>query len=50
MFKCLYLESIDVLKNQGYAYTLKQHYIKKALISRVFIYLISKKNKNKHTI
>ena len=48
MYKSLYLESIEVLKNQGLAYSYKQQHIKKALINRIFIYLIAfKKNKIK---
>lgn len=40
--KALYLECYDVLKKQGLAYNYKQQYIKKALINRIFIYLIKK--------
>lgn len=38
--KALYLECYNVLKQQGTAYNYKQQYIKKALINRVFNYLI----------
>ena len=47
IYKALYLESVDVLKHQGEAYSIKNNYIKKALISRVFIYLMSSKKNNK---
>ena len=40
--KALYLECYDVFKKQGIAYNYKQQYIKKALINRIFIYLIKK--------
>lgn len=40
--KALYLECYDVFKKQGLAYNYKQQYIKKALINRIFIYLIKK--------
>jgi len=41
--KALYLECHNVLKEQGVAYTLKQQYIKKALINRIFVYLLKYK-------
>ena len=46
--KALYLECYDVLKKQGIAYNYKQQYIKKALTNRIFIYLITLKNKIKY--
>ncbi|PFH30590.1 ribosomal protein S7 (apicoplast) [Besnoitia besnoiti] len=43
LYKKLYLECDNILKQQGKAYQLKYNYSKKALINRILIYLTYKK-------
>ncbi|PHJ25378.1 ribosomal protein s7 (apicoplast) [Cystoisospora suis] len=43
LYKKLYLECQNILKQQGKAYQLKYNYSKKALINRILIYLTLKK-------
>lgn len=47
-YKALYLECLDVIKKQSDAYKYKQNFIKKALINRIFIYLINFKKELKN--